>query len=192
MQSKKLSQAQKKIITAGLIVLCLFLGFWFFVYLPGRITVKKIKSELLDTENQIQEIEGMIQESRNRDEGIKLLKERYEQLNNKFPQEEEDALKALSEIARELKIGLVSIKAQPKTAFLDADNKEVNIEGKSCQRVFVYIEMRGSYKDLVKYILSLEESNSALTTIEELKVSKDESGAAKLNITLGLNLYLLS
>jgi len=192
MQIRRLSQAQKKIILAGIIVLSLFLAFLFFIYLPSRITIKKMKSDLANTEAQIEEIEGMIQEVKNRDEGIRLLQEKYRQLSNKFPQEEEDALRMLSEMAQELKIGLVSIKPQPKTVFLDMDNKEVKIEGKVCQRVFVYIEMRASYKELVKYILSLEESNLALATIEELKISKDESGASRLNITLGLNLYLLS
>lgn len=193
MQIRNLSPSQKKIVIISLIVIAVFLIFWLFIYLPTKFTVQRYKSELISVESQIKEIEAVIGEAKTRDEGIRLLKARYQELNNKFPQGEEDSLRMLSDFAKKLNIELISIRPQPKREFLDGNNQKVEIEGMTCLIIFVSIEMKCFYKDLVKYIQTLKESSGlTFVTFEKLRISKDKSGTPKLNITLDLNLYLLS
>lgn len=87
MQIRNLSPSQKKIIVISLIVISVFLIFWFFIYLPSKNTVRRIRSELINVEAQIKEIEALIGEAKSIDEGIRLLKAKSQELNNKFPQE---------------------------------------------------------------------------------------------------------
>lgn len=188
----KFSPSQKKITIIGLAILLAFLVFWLFIYLPSKNTVKRIKSELISADNEIGEIEAAISEAKTADEGIRLLKQRYQELNNKFPPGEEDSLRMLSDFAKKLNIEITSIKpGGSKRPFLDEDNKNVEIEGKTCQIVSVSIEMSCLYKDLVEYLQTLKESLPAFMSIEKLKISKDKLLTKKLNITLDLNLYLL-
>lgn len=193
MQIRNLSPSQKKIVIISLIVIAVFLIFWLFIYSPTKFTVQRYKSELISQESQIEEIEAVIGEAKTMDEGIRLLKARYQELNNKFPQGGEDSLRILSDIAKKLNIELISIRPQPKREFLDENNQKVEIEGATCLIIFVSIEMKCFYKDLVKYIQTLKESSGlTFVTFEKLRISKDKSGTPKLNITLNLNLYLLS
>lgn len=193
MHIRKLSPSQKKIIIISLIIISVFLIFWLFIYLPSKNTVQRYKSELISIENQIKEIEVLIGEAKSIDEGIRLLKARSQELNNRFPPGEEDSLKILSNIAKKMNIELISIRPQSKKEFVDADNRKVEIEGKTCSTILVSIEMKCYYKDLVKYVQILKESaDFAFITFEKLQISKDKSGTPKLNITLDFNLYLLS
>ncbi len=193
MQIKNLSPSQKKIIIISLIVIAVFLIFWLFIYSPTKCSVQRYKRELISQESQIKEIEAVIGEAKTMDEGIRLLKARYQGLNNKFPQKEEDSLRMFSDIAKKLNIEIISIRPQPKREFLDEDNQKVEIEGATCLTVLVTIEMDCFYKDLVKYIQALKEASGlAFVTLEKLQITKDKSGTPKLNIVLDLSLYLLS
>lgn len=193
MQIRNLSPSQKKIIVISLIVISVFLTFWLFIYLPSKNTVRRIRSELINVETQIKEIEALIGEAKSIDEGIRLLKAKSQELNNKFPQREEDSLKMFSDMAKKLNIELISIRPQPKKEFLDADDRKVEIGGGTCLTILVSMEMKCFYKDLVKYLQALKESSDmAFITFEKLQINKDKSGTPKLNITLDLKLYLLS
>ena len=189
---KKISPAQKTIIITSLIIVFVFLLFWFLIYLPSKREVTRIKSELSNLEYQIRQIEAITSEVTLTDEGIRMIRAQYERLNNKFPQKEERSIGTLSDIASNLNIELVSIKPQFKTVFLDRNKKEIKIEGRVCQRVYVTIEMKGLYKDLVKYIQTLKESLPAFISIEKLKIVKDRLQAPRLNVILEFNLFLLS
>ena len=188
----KLTAQQKKIITTVAVITVPFVICWLFVYLPTRGMVNQLKAELNNVQNQIQQIEAMIEKGKTIEEGIKSLKERYVQIDSKFPEREEEGLRLLSDFARKQNIGIVSIKSQPRTAFLDKDSQKVEIEGKSCWQLSVSIEMKSGYADLLEYLKNLKESLPAYATFERLRINKDPSGMAKLNITMDLNLYLLS
>lgn len=192
MQIRNLSPSQKKIIIISLVVVLAFLFFLLFIYLPTKNTVLKIKSELFDKERQIQEIETMLGDAKSLDEGIRLLKERHQRINKKFPQKEEEGIKILSDFARKLNIQILSIEPKPKQEFLDENNNKVTIEGMTCQSLLVSIEMSCLYKDLVRYIQVLKESLPAFFTIETLKINKDKSGTLRLNVKFDINLYILS
>lgn len=190
---KKITPAQKKIIIRGLIVVLVFLFFWLFIYSPTKNEVKKIKLELSGLENEIKQIEAMAGEPTIRGETIKSMQERLQELNNKFPAQEEEALRMLSDSAQKLNIELISIKPQPKKILLDQYGKEVKIAEKTCRIVFVSVKMKCRYEDLVKYIEILKQDLPGFVTVERLNIVKDKFGkTVKLNIRLDFNLYFLS
>jgi hypothetical protein len=185
--------AQKKIITAVLVWLCVFLVSWMFVYLPARRQVMRMKQQLNAAEEQIRGIEGGLEGNVAIEAGMKLLQEKSGALAAKFPQREEESLRMLSALAQKLNLEIVSLLPEPKTLFLKGqDNLKTEVEGRTCYTVAVAIEMRGSYNDLLRYIAALEESPEAHICVEGLKITKGTAGPAKLNINLNLKLYLLS
>lgn len=192
MQNIKFSQSQKKIITISLLVVVVFLVFLFFIYLPSRDTVIKIKSELLSCENQIQEIKTIVSGVKSQGEGIRILKEKLKGLDNKFPSKEEEASKMLSALARKVNIEIISVKLESKKELIDENNNKIGIEEKTCQSILVSMEIKCPYKDLISYIRALKESLPALVTVEALRISKDGPQPLTLNVTLTLNLYILS
>ncbi len=189
---KNISLSQKKIILILGIVAAVFLLFCFFIYYPAKNTVSRIKQELSGIENQIQGIELIISNAKTMGEGIKLLEQRYQQLNSKFPQKEEESLRALSDLAPVSNIDIISIRPETKAVFIGANNQKVEIDGKVCQKVFVSIEMNGAYQDLVKYLENLKKSLPVFIGIERLKISKGAKETPKLDIALDISFYLLS
>lgn len=190
---KLITVSQKKIIIRGLIALLVFLILWVFVYSPSKNQVKAIKLKLLNIESEIKGIEAMAGGATIRGETIKSMRQRLQALKDKFPAEEEGALSMLSDFAQKLNIELISIKPQPKKIFLDEHGKEIVIEGRVPQTVFVSLRLRCSYEDLVKYIEVLRQDLPGFITVERLNISKDRSGkTARLDAVLNFNLYFLS
>ena len=174
------------VIIAGFVVL------GFLVYSPIKGKVSGLRGDLTNIDSQIKQIETTVDPHRTVEEERKILEERCAKLNSKFPAKEEESLRMLSDFARKMNISVLSTRSQPKTSFLDADKQKVEISGKICQKILVTMEMKGSYKDFLKYLETLKESLPAYLTIERLRMSKDSSGMPVLNINLDINLYLLS
>ena len=187
----KISLTQKKIIVLSFIIIATFFIFGFYIYLPNKNASDKIKSELNNVKAQIEEIEILVGKARTLGEGVKEIRQLNQELRDRFPHKEEEALSALSEFAREMNIEVVSIEPQPKKVFLDENGNRVEVENKVCQSVFVSIKMKSSYKDLIRYIETLKDSLPVFVSIENLKINKGSFQEVKLNILLELNLYLL-
>ncbi len=184
-------QDKKIIIISGVILA--FIIFLVFIYLPMRGDMGKIKASLSIAQGQIQEIERIIDKSISLEENIGRLRKRAQELKNKFPDREEASLRVISDSARKLNIELISMTPQPKRECLFDNQAAIKVEDKICRFLFIAIEMKCSYKGLVDYLERLEKDSPVFVAIESLdilnnKVDKD----AKLNIRLGLNLYLLS
>ena len=191
MSTKKISLSQNKIVFSFILIVSVFLMLWLYLYLPSERELVGLKSRFVAVDNQIQQIENALGKSQTRGENIKLLKEKYKQLNNRFPQKEEEGLRIIMDSARKMNMEIVSIRPQLKTALLDEDNRKIEIEGKTCHKVSVFVSMRGSYEHLIEYIENLEDSLPVFVNIERLKINKDNSSIVNLNINLELNLYLL-
>lgn len=187
----KISPSQKKIIIIAILVILAFLGFWIFIYFPAKTSVNRLKAEIVNLESQIQEIDTLTDKSNSIAEGIRSLEGKFCQLENRLSQKEQEGLRMLSDLARKFGLEVVSIRPQLKNALLDRGNQKMEIEGKACQSVLVTIEIRCTYRDLVRYLENLTRSTIMLTGVERLKINKDASGSAVLNVTLDLNLYLL-
>ena len=98
----------------------------------------------------------------------------------------------LSNFAKMLNIELLSVKPQSKAVFVNDDGRPVEAEGKTCRVVPVSLGMRCSFRDLLRYLETVEKSLPAFVTVERLRVERDKTDVLKLNILLDLNLYLLS
>ena len=183
---KKISPSQKKIITVASIVMLVFLIAVFFIYVPEVKKLGQLKGELLNIQNQIQKIQKLAEG------GIELLREKSRQIDSKFPDSEKEGLSLISDFARKSNIEIISTNAKPKTPFAEEDKEKEEIEGKSCQVVSIAMEMKGDYKDLVRYIETLKESLPAYVTVERLSTHSDTQGSSLLTISLELKLYLLS
>jgi Tfp pilus assembly protein PilO len=187
-----LTQAQKKIMLISGGVLLAFLLFIFIVYTPSKNAVRSIKTELEGIDSQIQAVEVFLSSAGSMADGLERLKERDQYLIDKFPSREEAALQMLSGFAKKLNIEVISVAPGPKEDFLYGNSEKVEIEAKTCRRLLVVLEMKGSYKDLVKYIETIKESLPAYVVIERLKILKNKEDLPKLMITVEMSLYLLS
>lgn len=194
-----LLSAQKKINIVSAAVIAVFLIFLFFVYLPAQKTVARLKAELEETEGRIQEIESLLDKTKPLAENITMLKARYKELSNKFPEREEEALRALSDLARNLNVEIISLRPSPKRLLLGQEDKALLIEGKSCRFCAVTVEMRCDYANLVEYIEAVHNELPAVVTVQSLRALKENQDVPaslrvkpKLKVTLTFNLYLLS
>ncbi len=184
---------QKRILISGFIVAAACVIFWIFVYLPSKETVSEIKEELAGIQRQIDEIKVIVGEDRSLEESITMSRERFEELDAKFPAKEEESLEKISEFSRQLNIELLAIRPKPKKAFVSADNDSLSLEGKACQNLFVSIRIKCRYEDLVEYIKLLKAELPSLVTVEKLDIVIDRTKRSEgLSINLGFNFYLVS
>jgi len=184
---KRISSAQKKIIIIGILITAVFIAAWFFMYLPSKNKIEQLKGELDEINNQIEQIESMVAKNKTIGEGIQLLKERYRQLSDRFPEKEEKALTVLFDLASKADIDIASVRSQVKGPCKPV----VSIEGKSCQQLPVSLQINGSYRNLVAYIELLKKSLPAYVTFGKLVVKRG-SQASALSISLDIRIYLLS
>lgn len=181
---------KNNIVIAGSIVLGIFI-LLFFVYFPSKGKMKNLKIELNDVDSQIKQIELVVERDKNPDQVTQTLEERFASLEKKFPQREEAALGLLSDFAQKSNVNIVSTRSQPKILFMGKNGQAVVVDGKSCYKFLISLEMKSTYNDLLNYLEVLDSSLPALVDIERLRLIKDPSGTTLLNVNMDLNLYLL-
>ena len=187
-----ISPAQKKIIIVVFTGALAFLASWMFIYLPARGSVNRVRQELGIIENKIQGIEGKLGKNKSMEAGLRLLQEESFSLTAKFPSKEEESIKTLSDLAAKGNVEIISLRPEAKANLLGEGEKKIEMEGLSCYKVPINMEIKCTYQGLVEYLISLKESTLADISVERLKINKDASGAGRLNINLDINLYLLS
>ena len=188
---KKLPQSQKKIIIVTLVGVTAFLIFWYFIYSPIRASLLKIRPEVYSLESQVRAVEKILKSAKTARVGVKLLKDRFQELNTKLFAKEEKSLILLSDFAKRLNIEIVSIKQQPKIALVDESGEKIDYSGRVLQIVPVSVEMKCFYKDLVKYLEMLRNSLPSFVTVEKLKINRVAPKSPRLNVVLEVNLYTL-
>ncbi len=188
---KSISSSQKNMILTIMLTAVVSVLFFLFVYSPAKTTVNRIKQEIFEVNAQIQKIESIVVKSKTRQEGIRLLEQKYHELNAKFPRKEEETLKMFADLALAANMEIISIRPEAKTPLLDAGSHVVEIDGKACQKVFVSIELEGGYQNLVKYLESLKKTLPAFINIEKLRVVKNSTETVKVSVTLEVSFYLL-
>jgi hypothetical protein len=152
-----------------------------------------MKIELLDVEGQIQDIEKTVSATHGLAQGIQTLEIKRKVLENKFPNDVEGALETLSHFAQKLDLKIISLKPSMKKTLLDENNKEVKVENKTCEMIYVNLVMKGSYEDLIKFRELMEEKLSGFIAIDTLSIfTEDPNVSQRLTISLGFNLYLLN
>ena len=170
----------------------LFFILWILIYTPRVQELHSLKINFNDSQTQIQTIEDTIARGKSLNEGVRRLKELSQTLETKFPQREEEGLRLISDLARSNHVEILSLKIQPKNIMLDSEQKEIKIQGRSSQTVLVVLEMKGNFKDLVRYLDVLKDKVPNYLTVEQLKISKETAEATILNISLEIYLYFLN
>lgn len=186
-----ITENQKKIIIISCAGFLVFLLLWIFLYLPAAKEIRKLKGELASVQQQINVIESFLSGSQNRDQALRLLKEKQQYLSNRFPQKEEGSLKLIPEFARQNKIQVISLAPGAKTEFLDKSGKQLIIDGKTAYYLPITMEMNGFYKDLVRYLLELKNNLPAFASVISLSVKKIDQSSGKVRANVEFNLYLL-
>lgn len=191
MHVKNLSISQTKIIFIGLALAMVFIIFFFFVFLPGLNAVNKVKSEFITTEEQINTIESVIKEAETPNQGISSLKKKFEELNNRLPPSEGDSFRAFADLAKNSNIKITLFNPDEKKLFLDDNGNKVLLEGKALEVIFLTMEMKSSFSDLVKFLEGLRKTFPTLEITKKIRITKEGNGSNLLNVRIELNLYLL-
>lgn len=186
------TQAQKKIIFIALVMVLSFSLFLLLVYLPTKSRAERLRSELSDLEAQIKAAESYTLGARSPEEGVKLLKERYRYLDSKLPLNYAQALAMIPELARRLNIEVLSSNNTAPAQFIDKAGLRMEIEGRSCSLISVSMDLKCSYKDLVRYLDALKKVVPVFITVERLSVQRENQLSARLNVKLSLNIYFLT
>ncbi|OGX08685.1 MAG: hypothetical protein A2Z88_11510 [Omnitrophica WOR_2 bacterium GWA2_47_8] len=179
------------LVNAAVLVVLLLAGALFVG--PRRNYLTQLKKQHAAIQNEIVQIESNFSDRRSLQEGIKSFEEKMAALNSKFPAKEEESLGLVSELARKRNIQVLSVKSSPKAFFMDENQQQVMVDGKICHKILISVDMKSTYEDLIDYIKALKDSLPAYVTVENLRINKDLSAtSAVLNISLDINLYLLS
>jgi len=186
-----ITRNQKSIIIMSAAGLFVFLLLWVFLYFPSSKEISGLKNELTSMDQQIQGIEILLSGSQNRDEAIRILKQRQIYLSNKFPRQEEDSLRIIPELARKMNIEVVSLQPGLRAEFLDENGKQVIIDGKTANYLPITMEVVCFYKDMVSYLTELKNILPAFISVVNFNVRKDDQLNGKVRSTIGFNLYLL-
>ncbi|MCK5580235.1 MAG: hypothetical protein KAJ18_03075 [Candidatus Omnitrophica bacterium] len=189
---QKISLAQQKIfmfmsIGVGIVLIVLL-----FIYLPGQGVIGRLKDEMKGIESQIQQIESVIDQKKTIKEALQDIANQYDGLERKFPKREEDALRLMNDLARELKIEIQNTRTQRKTLFLDENNQQVVMEGRRCYKVLVSMKLKSNYSTIIKYLERLKIDLPVYLTVEKLNIRKSSAPGKTLDVHLELNVYLLS
>lgn len=187
----EITQNQKNIIIISAVLLFVLLLLWVFLYFPGSKEIAGLKIELALTQQQIKSIEELLSGSQSRDEAIRVLKQRQLYLSNKFPQQEEESLRLIPEVARKMNISVVSLRPGSRGEFLDQSGRQVVIDGKTASYLPITMEVVCFYKDMVSYLAELKNVLPAFISVVSLNVVKDNQLNGRVRSTIGFNLYLL-
>ena len=181
-----------KILIKIALVASAFVLFYFFVQAPRSAKLKYLAAQLRSLQEQIQQIESVVAQGRTLQEGVKLFQQSRKNIDSKFPAKEEEGLKGLSDLEHRFDMEITSFKSTPRALFLLPNHEKVEIEGKACHVVYVSVEMKGTYGQLIQYIQSLKESLPAYVSVEKLRIIRDGTSSDRLSIFIDFNLYLLS
>jgi len=186
-----ITQGQKRILIITSIIAVLFIVFYVFVYLPAKDTVKRFKAELLQIENKINTTESIVGKDMPMEEGFSALQKQFKELNTKFPDNEKETLKAVSNVAYASGLNVISTKPQPRVLVLDKNKNPVKIGNRFCRKMTISMTIRSTYKDLGRFLEALRNDIPNLLTIERLKIRKGQE-KDEIKTDINLTMHLLS
>ena len=189
---REMSLSQMKFLLISGVTALVIIGLWLLMVLPIKYSSSKLQQELQEVQTRIRQIESLVEKGQSLKEATASLADRYRQVSSQFSAQEEESMALLSNLAQRISLQMLSLRSQPKTDFLDEDGRKLEIEGKVCQTVSVFMEMKGSYKTLINYLTALKEELPAYATIEKLSLMGEDSTLLNLDILLEIRLYLLT
>ncbi|MCU0651871.1 MAG: hypothetical protein MUC39_02895 [Candidatus Omnitrophica bacterium] len=180
---KELTKEQKKIIYLALVIVASLFLFWVIIYIPQKRRLVDIKRKLSVTEAEIEQINRVAQ-GRPLAEAAKDLNLRLQQASTSFI-ESGDAVKFLSETAKQFKIDIRNIDPGEETAL------SANIPGYTVKELPVAIEINCEYRALGDFLDSLRNNSPYLSNVRHLGIQSNGEANPILEVKLDVSLYLL-
>ncbi len=188
----KLTKGQQKILMATGIVIAAFFVFIYFIYIPQSRTLERLRREFVSVKREIADIEGQAGRGRSLGESVEALQRRLTRLEQRFPSKEEIVIRELPKYANELGIKVTNLRPDRKRKIEDIKGKGVAIAGYDIEAMNISMDIRCSYKALAEYLRVLKEDFPALVMVGHITMEKREENSPILNISLGMEVYLLS
>ncbi|MBF0511278.1 MAG: hypothetical protein HQL13_03015 [Candidatus Omnitrophica bacterium] len=193
MQIQGLTKSQQKIIMIASIVGFISLAFLFFIFLPAHTNVEDMKTELAGIETQIKDIENKAGGARTLAEGIRRLELRNKELEAKFPEDMGESLNTIAQLVRDCHLKIISLKPSFSKALVEENDKEVEVEGKTCKTVFVTLNLKGTYHNFIKFRDIIQDHLPGFVVMEMMNIiHESQNEPQQLTIVLAFNLYLLN
>ncbi len=180
---------QKNIEMAVLSVV--FLGITFGLYSPSYNELKSVKEDSKAINEEIDRIELLVGKNRDIKQGLRDFQEQIRQFHLRFPEKEEQGLKALADTARKNQLDIISTRIGSKRKSTDKKNKALTFSGRTCSLTPVAIQLKGRFQDCVTYLEDLTRDPAYFVTVERLNLDRADAVSGILSITIDLNLYLL-
>lgn len=182
----------RKILVIAIVCLVLIAVFWAFIYFPAANKLRAIKAELNSVKREISDIESHSgKKAGDIARMVESLQGDFQRINQKFPAEEEDALKLLSSAANKLKIEIAYMRPQQKRVVLNGQGSPILIDGSQCCSIPISMEIAGLYKDIGEYLKWLRTDFPPLVKVEDISMARDESRIPQLKVSMELVLYIL-
>lgn len=180
---KRLSREQKKIFYVAFVVILFLFLFWSLVYSPQKRAFVNIKKKLISTEAEIAAIKAITQDKPFA-EAVREMNNQLSRLVSKLPFREEEVIRALSELAKKLKIEVRNISLLDKQIIPD------KISGYEVRELPISMKLSCEFRALGEYLKNLKSDDSILIRLRELNIDGEGEGHVNLNVNLQLSAYL--
>lgn len=172
-------------------VTSIFVLIWFVSILIMQNQMNKNKLSLDKNRVEIDQISKLLGSAATISIGKEEFVHQLDLLNSKLPVKEDAALNALSELAKSIRLNVLTIKAQEKHAYVNSSGQKVVIDGKECQELGVSIILEGNYLNFFQFIYKIPGSIPALIKIENIKIQRNPQKPTALTISVDFKLYML-
>ena len=159
------SQSHKKVLLITFVVIVSFCLFWFFIFVPSKIKVDSMRSELVGIQErikQIQEITGSPQK------GIKEVRDYYQTLSSFFPEKEEEALKQLSYLAKKHDVEIISIQPESKRDYPTGELGKIKEAGQTYDELLGELIQAHNRRELAAFARAAKQGKGSWTNIEDV------------------------
>jgi Tfp pilus assembly protein PilO len=187
---QRVSPAQVNIVIVTLTIVFTFYITAIHMYIPGQKEAIRLNKQIALMDSQIVKIKKSIPKGHTTFSEKNILKKHFYEITNSFPKSEETAIAKLQAIAKKSNLTHFSIKKTDYIKVLNDSGNPILIDGKTCQQLPVRINANGNYSDIVNFLTEIRELFSVYTSVDSIKINKNDDKT--LNALITLNIYLLN
>ncbi len=183
--ARNLTKEQRKIIYIALIVFAFFFLMWFFIYVPQSKKLAIIKSNIADTEKQIEQIMS-VAKGRDLANVAKELKISSDKVISKFPGGEDIIVVKLTDAAKDsakLKVNNVTPAAR--------QSLKSKVPGFELDELSLGMSVSGEYKGIVEFLDMILGDFPVFLSIKEIDISGKGEGKTQLDCDIQLSAFLI-
>ncbi len=182
---------QVKVTWEAIILVASLIALTLFLQMPLRNRLNALKLEISTHRTQVGQIREMMGNAATVEEGKQNMMEKVQYFEKKFPDEEFDSLNMITELARAQRLTVVLVNSTPRRPLTDQSLQAVVVEGRTLDEILVSIQLKGYFKDFLKYLEVLREEMPAFVTTERFRITRDNPSTYLLNFNVDIKLYLL-